>query len=136
MEILPLLTSYTTRSMAVLSYLHKPISEVHKHLVRYVNQYMTSLLRLVDMDEGVPEWFDLFAYTPDEVGSKQAVVRSGSRTNTRITIVPAYTGDGRKLTLVIPAKSKYEVRNCQDFAGVRVWLQQGKIFIDLNIMRS
>ena len=125
----------TTRSMSVLNYLHEPISEVQEHFVHRVNQNMTGLSHLVNMDE-VPVWLDLSSrYTLDTKGIKQVVVRSGSQTRARITVVLTCTGDGRKLPPVILAKSKNQVRNCQDIAGVHVWLQK-KAFMDTDTMRA
>ena len=55
----------------------------------------------------------------------------------RSTLFPYTTlfRSGRKLPPVILAKSKNQVRNCQDIAGVHVWLQK-KAFMDTDTMRA
>ena len=66
--------------MAVLNYLHKPITEGQEQFVHQVNQNMTSLSDLVNMDE-VPVGFDLSSQnTLDTEGIKQVIARSGSQT--------------------------------------------------------
>ena len=68
--------------------------------------------------------------------NQTVVTRAGSQTKTRITVVLTCTGVNRQLPPVILAKSKNQVRNCQDIAGVHVWLQGTIAFMGTNTMQS
>lgn len=102
-------------------------------LVCYVNQNMLSLSCLVNMDEVSV----LFALSSRYTLDKKRI--SAGRSSLKITdegVVLACTGDGhKKRPAVILAKTKDQVRSCQDFAGAHVWLQE-KDSMNTDIVRS